>query len=674
MPAHAHIRSMTNPSDRLLAGSPAPTLRRSDDVPRAARLTLEQFPHGLVLLGEEGTVLSANRQAESIFAYAPGELLGVPISVLLPEQSRVAHAELWTELQNTPQSRRMTADRIVGGVRKDGVIVPLEIGLSVFVDGSARCMVASIVDISERLNLEARLSAATNERLGFQRLVGDIAARFGSIEPGTVDESIVDSLHQIGEALQLDLAILWRKGSGEAVVVPTHYWVRPLNLSPPESFPVASIPLVIAKLAAHEAYWFSRAEEVPDPIDRGTFQRLGLRSAAIVPLASNEEGVLTALIFSSMTREQEWAPAIIERLRLVAGVVSQAFARRASFIALQKALGEIRQLRDRLAAENVELRREVKVVKTSQAIVSESATIQRTLAHVQQVAPTPATVLLLGETGVGKEVIAQAIHSLSPRHQRTMVRVSCAAIPTALIESELFGRERGAYTGALSRQIGRFEAANQSTLFLDEIGDLPMEVQVKLLRVLQERVIERLGSTQPIKVDVRIIAATNRNLEEAVRDKTFRQDLFYRLNVFPVVVPPLRERIEDIPGLVWSFIDEFSRLFGKAIESISSESMRELQRYPWPGNVRELRNVIERAVIIATGPQLVVPAPHPAGLPLPPTAMTLLELEAEHIRAVLDSTGWRVRGPGGAAERLGLKPTTLESRMAKLGIARKRAG
>jgi transcriptional regulator with GAF, ATPase, and Fis domain len=281
-------------------------------------------------------------------------------------------------------------------------------------------------------------------------------------------------------------------------------------------------------------------------------------------------------------------------------------------------------------------------------------------------------VLLLGETGTGKEVLAQAIHNLSPRHQRQMVRVSCAAIPTALIESELFGRERGAYTGALTRQIGRFETANQSTLFLDEIGDLPLEVQVKLLRVLQDKVIERLGSTQPLKVDVRIIAATNRNLEEAVEAKMFREDLFYRLNVFPIVVPPLRERVDDIPGLVWSFIDEFSKTFGKTIESMSKDSMRELQRYPWPGNVRELRNVIERAVIVATGPQLVVSAPRPPTR-MPQTAMTLSALEIEHIRSVLDSTNWRVRGRGGAAERLGLKPTTLESRMARLGITRKRA-
>ena len=296
------------------------------------------------------------------------------------------------------------------------------------------------------------------------------------------------------------------------------------------------------------------------------------------------------------------------------------------------------------------------------------------LAQIAQVAPTPATVLLLGETGTGKEVMAQAIHDLSPRHQRQMIRVSCAAIPSALIESELFGRERGAYTGALSRQIGRFEAANQSTLFLDEIGELPAELQVKLLRVLQERVIERLGSTQPVKVDVRIIAATNRNLEKAVEDKTFREDLYYRLNVFPVVVPPLRERIEDIPGLVWSFIDEFSKLFGKTIESVSAESMRELERYAWPGNVRELRNIIERTMIVATGRQLVVPSPRLGERPLLQASQTLTQVEVGHIRSVLTSTSWRVRGRGGAAERLGVKPTTLESRMARLGIQRMKAG
>jgi transcriptional regulator with GAF, ATPase, and Fis domain len=304
------------------------------------------------------------------------------------------------------------------------------------------------------------------------------------------------------------------------------------------------------------------------------------------------------------------------------------------------------------------------------AIVSASRAIREALAQVRLVAPTPSTVLLLGETGVGKEVFAQTIHKLSARQPRQMVKVSCGAIPSALIESELFGRERGAYTGALTRQMGRFEAAHQSTLFLDEIGELPAEVQVKLLRVLQERIIERLGSAQPIKVDVRIIAATNRNLEQAVKDRTFRDDLFYRLNVFPIAVPPLRDRIDDIPGLVWAFVQEFSTAFGKPVESISDESMGQLQGYSWPGNVRELRNVIERAVILSSGPHLSISLPPRAQTRRSTAFMSLREVETEHIRATLESTNWRVRGVAGAAERLGLKPTTLETRMAKLGISR----
>jgi transcriptional regulator with GAF, ATPase, and Fis domain len=291
---------------------------------------------------------------------------------------------------------------------------------------------------------------------------------------------------------------------------------------------------------------------------------------------------------------------------------------------------------------------------------------------VHQVAPTTATVLLLGETGVGKEVFAQAIHNLSPRQRRPMIRISCAAIPSALIESELFGRERGAYTGALSRQIGRFEAANGSTIFLDEIGELPPEIQVKLLRVLQERTIERLGGNQSLKVDVRVIAATNRNLEQAVANSTFREDLFYRLNVFPITVPPLRDRVEDIPSLVWSFIDDFSHAFGKNIDSLTKESLAALQRYSWPGNVRELRNVIEREMIVATGSTLTVAPPRPMASMRRAASSKLIDVEVEHIRSVLDSCRWRVRGGGGAAERLGVKPTTLESRMARLGIARDR--
>jgi transcriptional regulator with GAF, ATPase, and Fis domain len=253
-----------------------------------------------------------------------------------------------------------------------------------------------------------------------------------------------------------------------------------------------------------------------------------------------------------------------------------------------------------------------------------------------------------------------------------MVRVNCAAIPATLIESELFGREKGAFTGADARQIGRFELADHSTIFLDEVGDLPMDIQVKLLRVLEERQIERLGNPRAIAVDVRIIAATHRNLEERIADGRFREDLFYRLNVFPIYVPPLRERVEDIPLLIWRFIDEFSRVFGKRIESIADQTIAALQQYDWPGNIRELRNVIERAMIVATGPQLTIPIPHPAA-PAANHSLRWVDVQKAHIRGVLESTGWRIRGSGGAADRLGLRPTTLETRMAKLGLARPKA-
>ena len=496
--------------------------------------------------------------------------------------------------------------------------------------------------------------------------MASVIAQLCALGPDDLDQATLDSVREVGKALQLDWSAWWH-WCPSAIQAPADPWT-----ASPAPFPITVIPAIAARLARGEYCWFSTLDELPES-DRAAFSHLGVRSAIVLPVARPDDGdgAATALALGSLTREQRWTPALVESLQLLAGVLRQACARRATHRALQRALEDVRQLRDR-AAENHELRREVKGLRTSRSIVSGSAAIQAALAQVDQVAPTPATVLLLGETGTGKDVMAQAIHDLSPRRQRQMIRVSCAAIPTALIESELFGRERGAYTGALSRQIGRFEAANQSTLFLDEVGELPLEVQVKLLRVLQERVIERLGSTQTVKVDVRIIAATNRNLEDAVRDKAFREDLYYRLNVFPVVVPPLRERVEDIPALVWSFIDEFSQAFGKTIESISKASMSELQRYPWPGNVRELRNVIERAVILATGRQLVVGAPRLGERPMRQDAMTLMELEIEHIRTVLHSTGWRVRGAGGAAARLGVKPTTLESRMAKLGIARKR--
>jgi PAS domain S-box-containing protein len=336
---------------------------------------------------------------------------------------------------------------------------------------------------------------------------------------------------------------------------------------------------------------------------------------------------------------------------------------------LQQANEEIRQLNKKLKNENIYLRDEIKIHHQFEGIVGESEAIQKVLYQVEQVAGTNSTVLLLGETGVGKELIARAIHDKSSRKDRALVKVNCGALPSTLVESELFGREKGAYTGALSKQIGRFEIADGSTIFLDEIGELPLELQVKLLRVLQEGEFERLGGSGTIKVNVRVIAATNRDLEKAIQEGKFREDLYYRLKVFPITVPPLRDRPEDVPLLVWAFVKEIGRAMGKQIESIPKKTLEVLQRYPWPGNIRELRNMIEHSMIISQGKTLQVQLPETvnnAGV----LNLTLEETERRHILAVLERTGWHVKGKNGAAEILGLHPATLNSRMKKLGITR----
>ena len=345
-------------------------------------------------------------------------------------------------------------------------------------------------------------------------------------------------------------------------------------------------------------------------------------------------------------------------------------------IAVENALayGEIRALKDKLAEERVYLRDEVRTERNFEEVVGKSAVLRRVLANAETVAPTDSTVLIYGETGTGKELIARAIHNLSPRRSKAFVKLNCAAIPTGLLESELFGHEKGAFTGAIAQRIGRFELADGGTIFLDEVGEIPLDLQTKLLRVLQEREFERLGSGRTLRTDARLIAATNRDLAALVEEKRFRADLFYRLNVFPVHMPPLHERPEDIPMLVRHFVEHYARRMKRAIETIPSETMEALTRYPWPGNVRELQNMMERAVILSPGPVLHVPladldARATAGQPRGP-AQTMEEAERAHIVATLTDTNWVVAGARGAAARLGMNRSTLQFRMKKLGIVR----
>jgi transcriptional regulator with GAF, ATPase, and Fis domain len=334
---------------------------------------------------------------------------------------------------------------------------------------------------------------------------------------------------------------------------------------------------------------------------------------------------------------------------------------------LQEQVREVSRLRERLERENTLLRKEVACCDENRHFTGASKCMLEIMDKIEQVADTDSTVLIQGETGTGKELIAQSIHRLSKRGKRMMVTVNCAALPAALVESELFGREKGAFTGALSKQVGRYEIADGSTLFLDEIAEMPIETQAKLLRVLQDGKFERLGSPRSLQADVRIIAATNRNLAQEVETGRFRRDLFYRLNVFPIQVPPLRERLEDIPNLVWKFVDEFGQKMGKKIRRITSRDLEMLKAYSWPGNIRELRNVIEHALIVCKEDTLKIP-PLAGALTKDITPLTLAEAERGHILATLKATHGRIKGKGGAAELLRLNPSTLYSRMRKLNI------
>jgi formate hydrogenlyase transcriptional activator len=539
---------------------------------------------------------------------------------------------------------------------------------------------------SPPMSTTTRSSGDTAERLEFETLISNMSLLLSAAPPEQVESAIEATLGHVRTFFEADRCGLLRVSTDETAVNVAYASYAegvPLvsgdvNLS--ELFPWGSERLVVQRLPVI----VHRMAELPPEaaVDRASWEQISpMRSNLAVPICEGAT-VRQIVVLHWVDRECQFPDSYIPRLRLLGEMMLNALNRMHAFTDIvdaerrtSEALEEVKQLRDRLEQENIYLRREASHPSGSELIVGRSPAIRQAVALAEQVAVTPATVLLLGATGTGKERLASFIHLASARRDRPMVRVNCSAIPSGLIESELFGREKGAYTGAMSKQIGRFELAHGSTLFLDEVGELPLDVQVKLLRVLQEHTIERLGSPRPIPVDVRIIAATNRDLEQAVHEGHFRSDLFYRVNVFPIVVPPLRDRREDIPALVAALVEEIGAAMGKRFDAVAKASLEMLHRYDWPGNVRELRNVLERAMILSRGPMLRVDL---AGMPplgpgrTTPAAPTdyLEDVEREHILRVLEDAGWRIKGADSASVRLGLNSSTLRSRMKKLGIVR----
>jgi len=483
-----------------------------------------------------------------------------------------------------------------------------------------------------------------------------------------LQQAISASLEQVGSAIGAERCRLLEFSDGGALLH-THS----AGIGPDSGHDAAAESWLIDRAVRGELLAIGRADELPsDAITtREHAQRAGGCAILVVP-ASAGGRVICSLVIDAGAAARRWPPALVERLQLLTDILAGAVQRGRHERALRSNVTVIEQLNARLEADNVYLKEEIKTYHDFDDIVGDSTSLGTALSRLSQVAPTNSSVLLTGPTGTGKELFARALHERSRRHARPLVRVNCAALPPTLVESELFGHEKGAFTGAVATRPGRFELADGGTIFLDEIGDLPLDIQVKFLRVLHEGEFERVGSSRTRTVDVRVIAATHHDLETAVTQGTFRADLYYRLSVYPIQLPSLLERREDIPRLVWFFINRHQRDLGRMISKVPQAVMDALQQHTWPGNVRELENVVERAMIASTGDTLQLDEPlrlGGGGASFIAPSENLDVVQRMHIETVLQRCGWKINGRGNAAERLGVHPNTLRFRMKKLGVA-----
>ncbi len=525
-------------------------------------------------------------------------------------------------------------------------------------------------------SIDKTMERLLSERLEFETLLSELFATFVNFKIDEIDDKINDAFERIGKHLKIDRChlVLYEKK------MITHAWKACGIKTPvPVGLGADSFPWTVDQLLQNRIVQFKSPNDLPRDakIDKKGFIKYKTKSTLIIPLFDGQTPVASFSLDQVQT-ERTWTQDLVLRLQIVGKVLLNVLLKKRSEEALQKAFEEIHKLKNQLENERNYLREEIKLEHDFENIIGQSQVLQYALYKVMQVAQTDTTALILGETGTGKELLARAIHNKSPISSLPLIKVNCASLPSNLIESELFGHEKGAFTGAHNLRKGRFELADGATLFLDEVGELPLETQGKLLRVLQEGEFERMGSSHTIKVDVRIIAATNRNLEEEVKTGRFRKDLWYRLNVFPITAPPLRKHKEDIPILVNWLVKKFCRKMGKQIETITGNTMKALENYQWPGNVRELENVIERAVINSSGNVLnLAEKLEPEKLELAQTARfstgrtkTLPEMERDYILEILEKTNWQVEGNKSAAQILGLAPSTLRARMRKHGIKR----
>ena len=517
------------------------------------------------------------------------------------------------------------------------------------------------------------LSAQVNEFLQFEQMMSEISATYINLPAKEVDNMIEYGLQRIGQFLEADRCVLYQLSEDKKAFYPKLVWAnKGIDQIPTRLLTAENLQYLFDKWLNEEVVQISQLDDLPKTARRlkELLQQIKVKSHLSVPFSAGGS-IFGAIVMVSVKDHRTWPEVLVQRLQLIGEIFANALMRKQSELELQEAFSEIKRLNNRLEADYDYLSEEIKTVHNFEEIVGQSKSLQKVFKEIEQVASTDTTVLILGETGTGKELVARALHNASRRKDRPLVKVDCTTLPSNLIESELFGHEKGAYTGAQARQVGRFELADSATIFLDEIGDLPLDLQPKLLRVLQDGAFERLGGGQTMKTNVRVIAATNRNLEETVKKGQFREDLWFRLNVFPITLPPLRKRTEDITLLVNWFVKKYSARLGKRIEKIPNDVLAVLKNYSWPGNIRELENIIERSIITSTKSTLVLTDNlnlSPAKRSPKKQEASLASMEREHILDILEQCGWKIEGPNGAAGVLELNPGTLRYRMKKLGI------